>query len=482
MFRMIVNDTPLVSSVADSYFVNINGDRWRNDATFLTTLRALISPRMSREESIILRFGDLTTPTGRINPDAFTSDGDGRIDVWSLNGSTEDNMKCMSEIKSSFGKSDDGWHLLEKVSDFFRKSFYVLCFINPRTKSVCLFVDNMDARRMHYLQCATLAFLPWYFNQESGISEIEMELIESLREKTPDKYNACVAKIAAQYDFRTQKIRNLLSGFETRFEQIECEQVRQNIRDIISRLEDLNTRIGDYLRSKAEMEIKLLGLETKIQQESSDDSEIMEYFLCNNNLVLEEVTDRSMIFSCMGYAEYFDEDMAKQVIDNRRSYIYRPNGRACNNYIPEDDMKRLMYAIFINQTVRLKLCASYRFELNGSVQALSGHNYGYEFRECTPNTHTDRYSCMGNYQRTINELLRDHNYIGAIEQCVASCCSLNFGDSTVMQEFMRRLYGISDYHVNIRCIELPDGEIVEPKEAIAWLKEWEGESVNEQAD
>ena len=482
MFRTIINNTPLVSNVADSYFLNINGDRWRNDVTFLTTLRALISPRMSREESITLRFRDLTTPTRLTSPDAFTSDGDGQIDIWSFNGSTEDNMKCMSEIKSSFGKSNDGWYLLEKVSDFFRKSFCVLCFINPRTKSVCLFVDNMNAQRMHYLQCAAPAFLPWYFNRESGISELEMKLIESLRERTPDKYNACIAKIAVQYDFRTQKIRNLLSGFETRFEQVECEQVRQTIRDIISKLEDLNARAGSYLRSKAEMEIKLLGLETKIQQESSDDSEIMEYFLCNNNLVLEDVTERRMTFSCMGYAEYFDEDMAKQIIDNNRSYVYRPNGRLCNNYIPENDMRRLMYAIFINQTVKLKLCASYSFALDGSVQALSNHTYGYEFQECTPNTHTDRYSCMGNYQRTINELLKNHNYIGAIEQCVASCCSLNFSDSTVMQEFMRRLYGISDYHVNIRCIELPDGRVVKPKEAITWLKEQEGESVNEQTD
>lgn len=83
---------------------------------------------------------------------------------------------------------------------------------------------------------------------------------------------------------------------------------------------------------------------------------------------------------------------------------------------------------------------------------------------------------MGNYQRAINELLKNHNYIGAIEQCVASCRSLNFADSTVMQEFMRRLYGLSDYNVNIRCIELPDGRVVEPKEAIVWLKEQEGEN------
>ena len=65
-----------------------------------------------------------------------------------------------------------------------------------------------------------------------------------------------------------------------------------------------------------------------------------------------------------------------------------------------------------------------------------------------------------------------NDYIGAIEQCSASCKSLNFNDSPVMQEFMRRMYGISDYqdNINTRCIELPDGTVVTPVDAINWLK------------
>ena len=79
---------------------------------------------------------------------------------------------------------------------------------------------------------------------------------------------------------------------------------------------------------------------------------------------------------------------------------------------------------------------------------------------------------MGNYKQTINTLLQNHNYIAAIEQCAASCRSLNFGDSTVMSEFMKRIYGMSDRQsrVNMRCIELPNGSVVYPKEAIEWLK------------
>ena len=70
-------------------------------------------------------------------------------------------------------------------------------------------------------------------------------------------------------------------------------------------------------------------------------------------------------------------------------------------------------------------------------------------------------------------LLRQRNYIGALEQCIASCKSLNFGDSAVMGEFMKTMW--SNGSVS-RCIELPDGPVVKPNEAIRWLEEQEAQN------
>lgn len=496
MFKSVINSTPLVSDAANSFFQNVGGDYFQRDATFLSTLRALVAPRMKNGERIELSFSESSYTVDNVRNNnvravlnAITNNShaingyEGQIHIHNFVSNTQDdNYVCLELVKSSFEQQYDGWHRLGKVTDFFRKTFYVLCFINPEKKSVYIFADKMDVRKMHYLQCSIFAFLPWYFDPTEGVTELEMELINSLREKKSDKYEDCIARIASQYDFRTSKIRNLLNGFETRFERRECERVRSDIQSYINTINSLNEQIGEYLRYKAEKEIRLLGLETKIERGVSEDSEIMEYFLCNNKLVLEQVDDRYMVFSCMDYLTYFDEDMAKQMIDNPRSYVYRPNGRMCNNYIQEEDMKKLMYAIFIDQTLRIKFCSSYKFELDGNVSALEHHNYGYEFRECTPNPHIDGYRCMGNYQRAINELLRNNDYIGAIEQCIASCKSLNFADSIVMKEFMSRLYGISDYHVNTRCIELPDMRVVTPTEAVEWIKSQEPQEESQERE
>lgn len=484
MFKQVIRSTQLTTSEANSFFQHIVGESFQGDVSFLSTLRALVAPRMKEGEYVSLSFCSssysvenlksvTTTRAVRAACDYLDDIDDGCIIIHNFaHSSMESNNAWMELMKSTFTSVHPGWHRLEKVTDFFKKAFYTLCFINPDKKSVVVFVDNMDIRKMHYLQCSIFAFLPWYFDPKLGVSKPEMELIESLRGKDSVRYEDCIAKIAEQYDFRTAKIRMLLAGFETRYEHIECEDMRREIMNCIEHINRLNAQIGEFLTVKNNHEIRLLGLETKIAN-SSEESEIMDYFLCNDKLVLEHVDNDSMVFVVKTYLEYFDEDLAERVIENENSYVYKPNGRGCNNIIPAEDMRMLMTALFIDQKLRIKLCAAYRFNMRGGVSALSNYGFGAECRDYTPNTHIDRYSCLGNYARAINELLSRHDYIGAIEQCMASCKSLNFNDSPVMGEFMRRMYGISDYRGNVRCIELPDGTVVTPIDAIKWLKSQE---------
>jgi hypothetical protein len=260
----------------------------------------------------------------------------------------------------------------------------------------------------------------------------------------------------------------MLSGFETRYERVEYENVKKEIESLDALVMEHNNTIGSILAKKNDRLTMLLGLERKIA-ESDGDSEIMEYFLCNNRLYLDGVTDTDMYFTVSDYLEYFDKDMAEGAINNRRSYVYK-DGAQTYTGVSADKMKMLMTELFVAEEprLRIKMCAAYRFNLNGSVSAMGHHCYGYEFGDCMPNPHIDRYSCMGNYVRTINQLLSNRNYIGALEQCVASCKSLNFGDSPVMEWFMQTMWGNGD---NNRCIELPDGRVVKPNEAINWLEE-----------
>ena len=481
MFRQIMSDTPLTNEVADLYFNNIVGNSYNNDMSFVATARALIAPRMKEGDSLTIVFGASNYSKSRLesesrtrNIDSVNRGGENTVYIHDFKSPREeDNDAWMDYIEEHLTKAYPEYKKLDKITLFFKKVFRVTCFVCPEKKSVLLYTTKLRVSYMHYLQCGMLAFLPWYFNKEEGISEQEMELIESLRMKSSQKYLECLQIFASKYDFRATYIQSKLKGFETRFEKQVLADEKMRWENLMSEIKTLNERINDRLKSKAHTEAKILGLETKIAN-GEGENEIMDYFIANKRLNLIDCNDRYIRFTVKDYLEYWDEDMAESMINSKRSYMYR--------YVKDmtkEEAEKMYRAVFLDEEIKIKFCGCYTLEFGGNVSTPRNWHFGEEYKDAMPNVHTDRYECLGNYQRIINEFLSNNDYLSAIEQCVASCKSLNFGDSTVMDSFMMELFEQGDGRNN-RCFELPTGEIVDPKGVVKYLNEKEAK--DEQAD
>lgn len=489
MFRNAIVDTPFTGSLPDSVFHRITGSDFRGDYSLISTLRALVFPRMQQEDTIRFRYKEISFSKGEIEQNhhdvilrcavsvakgvPFSGNS---IYLFNTVSYDDANAAIMDIAEKHFVTySGNKFTKVEKLTEYYRKFFRIYCFVNPEIKTTVIFTDGIDLRRFHFLQIALPVMLPWYFPAEAGVSDQEKAIMESLRERTPDSYLAALAAAAEKYDFRSMKIKNELGSFENRFLEQEEESVRREIDGYMSQVQDHEENIAALMRRHYNANIRLLGIQTKLAQ-GDGTSEIVNYFIRNRNLSLVSVDNSQLTFDCKGYLTYFDEEGVRRYINNKRSVMYSISDR-----IPDSDIALLMKALFLDQRLRMKFCARYVFDLRGSVMACSGVDYGAEFNDCTPNPHIDRFSCLGNQERAINERLREHDYIGAIEQCISSCVSLNFADGTVIGEFMRRIYGASNRRVNIRCIELPDGRTVAPVEAIQWLKEQDEQKETQEA-
>lgn len=476
MFKTDIIDTPFTTENANTFFQNITGNKYRNDNSFLATLRALLAPRIKEEDNINLCFDrsqydenqlrsvDAKTAVGAMVSTDVSSRG--TIYIHNLNNSADANAIAFSYLREKFADVFPGFAVLERITAFYQKAFEVLCFINEEQKSVAIFVDRLDNKKLHYLQCSILAMMPWYFDKEVGITAQEMDLIKSLRENKPDAYLEALAKMVKQYDFKTEKIKKLLAGFDTKIDRITLERLKSKARDYDDNINYYHDQIGELLKTKDDIMIRIMGLSCRINEKGDDDSEIMQYFLCNRSLYLNSVGDDYIEFSVKSPITYFDPDMAESVINNERSYVYHHVDRS--NY---ENIKKLLLEVFSTDDPRLHIitCAAYRLVLHKTIDAISNWHFGADFNDAIPNMHIQRYSCLGNYEQVIDELVRSGDYIGGIEQCVASCKSLNFSDSTVMEAFFKCLF--TGNGGNNRCIELPDGSIVDYMGAIQWLNE-----------
>lgn len=475
MFRNAISSTPYTTADANDLFNNkIYGDGFNGDYTFLSTLRALVYSRMQEDDTLRLRFkassytqSDVRTYAADRMFSAMigsTDSFDNSLIVHNLKGSADDNEACMNLFDQKFCETFSGFIPVDKVAAFYQKSFDVRCFVDPERKASIIVVKNLDLRRMHYLQCSILAVLPWYLDPSKGVTELEMELIRSMRENTSDPYMECLRKMIKEYDFRTARIKNLLRGFETRADRDRMQALEAEMSSLREQIRDYNRYIGDFYNQITEKSVIYNGLAQKIESGEVGDSEIMDYFMCNSRLDLRAVDNHTMVFVVKDFLEFFDEDAAERYIANQNSFVYSNRRR-----ISKDDMKKFMTAVFLDRTLKIRMCAAYQFDLGGNVRAKSYYDFGGDYADSMPNPHINRYGCLGNYERAINEILSRQDYVGAIEQCVASCRSLNWHDSTVMNEFMRIINGTSDNGFNNICVELPDGRIVDPEVAIAWL-------------
>ena len=480
MFRNAINDTPFLGTLPDSVFSRVCGQAFRGDYSFISTLRALVFPRMPEEDGISFSYKEIALSKADVERNhkdvimqhilSVRRGGymmAGTIQLYNTcNSNSESNKATLDAVEKNFpGFVGGNFVKVERLTEYYKKIFRVLCYINQETKTTVVFTDNIDLRRFHLLQVAIPVMLPWYFPPEAGVTDQEKAILESFNEKTPDSYMAALNAAAEKYDFRTMKIKNELGNFENRFLEREAQNARNNLDQYLSAVRELEDMIASKMKLYYDEDIRLAGIQAKIAA-GDGTSEIVSYFIRNRNLSLISVERNRLIFECKGYLSYFDEEGVKRNLNNRNSVVYYASDR-----IPVDDIEMLMKAIFLDQKLRMKFCASYIFDLSGYVRANSHATYGSEFNDCMPNPHIDEYSCLGNYERVINEYLRKHDYVGAIEQCISSCMSLNFADSTVISEFMRRISGSSSSRVNSRCIELPDGSVVSPREAIQWLKD-----------
>lgn len=490
MFSNILRTTALVNENADPCFEGAiegtalgGGDSsFRGDVVLLSAMRAVLDKRRG-DHRVFLTYinqycsgSDSNGAIARKVIDNVSFDEPGLLTVMGL-GLNNDRCKddLFQEITARVTENCDGWIEVPAVREYFLKSFPLQCFVNVEKKSALLVAGNLTVTRVHLLALAIPVVLPWYFGEDNKCTEAEKAVLRACTQTSSEPFEAAIEAIAKDYDFKTAKIRRVLSGIETRFVRNKAQSTREEIEQLRSNLEDYYRRISDALREIDDKGFYLIGLESKIAEGVRDeDSEIMQFFLHNDHIDLVSCGDREIRFICTGYLNDFDEDTAEDVIKNRFSVLYR-NTRVLN----KDDLFRFYKAVFMDRTIKIRTCAAYRVMLQGSVSGMGGYNFPESYNRYFPNPHIQGHSCTGGYGRDATKALEKQDYVTALNICCMSVCNMNFRDGTVMGTLADHLF--SDNGWNRKCVELPDGTVVKPEEAVKWLKEQENAKKEEEA-
>ena len=471
MFNKKITDTIFTSEAAERLFSNTSA-HYAPDATFLTTLRILLQHRLPQNHSVSITckplYLSLNELTGATTSQAFT---------WFLQDAPLHPRETAHHIHIVYTTSPEvGAKMLEIVNThagtgrylmqdftaqedlhiFYARKVKARFLTHESRRSTIIFAERLKPKQFHALQMMMPKYLPELF-ANIPLNPNELKLLKSLGNKSATEYENIVARFANAIDMRAEVIRTKLAGFETIFERMRIDELKQEIAKHQRDYQRYMELARDTYQLTQERTYTLAGFENVVTQ-ISQDSELMEYFMCNKNLTIIKVKGTAIELVVHGYGDVYDLEAFQQYAPNHRGYMYQ------GSQIPPEQMEKLYNAIFQEGIYKLRICAAFRVDIRDGIKALQQYPFPPESKTYFPNPHIQHFACIGNYAARFQEYIQNRDYVGAIDQAVVSARNINFYDSTVMARFAESLSRTA-----IKCIEAPDG-ILTPQEAIAQLE------------
>lgn len=482
MFKEAVMSTALSDGYAESalgFVANTQyGFGYETDLSLTSTLRALLKDRIKEGEQVCGWWGKVDNYMSTGGDDAvwrninrLINTGKNVINIVSVDSNPDKVFAVVDKKVADLGT----YKKIEKVTAFFRKNFRVSCFVNESQWNTMLFVEGLDIRKFHFIQCCITLYLPWYFKPEEMLKDDELRLVKSLTGNSIDEYVAAIQTIADGFgDLRSYAIDRMLKGFERRIYKRKGDDLRQSIASLDRDIERYKDAIAELIQRRRNKTVELFGWDHMQQTADERDAELRNYFINNQHVDLAEVGNR-LTFTTRGHLSFWEDDALESILAYDRSSLYTQGSAEFS----AEDRKRLAIAIFRDRKIKIRICSAYYIDMDdSSMDGIRGYDYPSSYATYMPNPHIDRYKCIGEYARVFSECLEENNYTMAVDQAIVSGMSLNLYDGAVFTDLFERMFGRMSKR---KYLELPDGSIVDTRGAIDFLNnETEGE--NEQAD
>ena len=474
MFSKPLCDITLAGDLAERVFHNIRCDSFNGDETFQATLRALLLPRVGKDEIVVTRstanFEAAAIRTAGLFAVVNASIGSfdrGCLHICSVGSSREEDRLAMFEclddqekgFVASFPKFMEMVDIRRFVTDVMNARFY----INEETKTTVVYVDKLNMKKWHFLQVFIPRYFLWYF-KEAPYTEEEKVLLMSLGNRSSSNYERLIEEAAARFDLRSYLIDEVVGGIERRSREAQLENIDRNISEARQEINHLMERYSSWLDRLDDLNVRRIGV-IDIINNATDDSELVEYFKMNKSLEPLSSNDTRLEFIVKTLLDSWDPELFESMVNKDTSSLYRGYGIGIDAFKPVETRRKFFNAIFSDEPkLRIKLCGYYRLDMRGDSTSREGYHYPRSCHDRLPNPHLQKFNCLGNHRRVINDYLRKGDAVSAIEQCIASCKSLNLTEPQTFTYFFEKLFNTQE-----NVIELPDHSSVSPEQALEWL-------------
>ena len=483
MFPDIVTTTELTTDLAAQVFPNINEEaNPLGDVSLLSVLRVFLPSRLPEGVGVLIRHGTIVRPSSNYEALAEGAGGNDATNVLrivNLIGGKEETHGFLNGLTKEEVLKEHFPGYVEDValSNFAAQNKIGAKFLlNSEKKTTLVIISNMGARLFHFICCVCPRFFPWYFNDapEHKLTDEEKAVCNLMLKTNSDDFTNWINNYAKRFDFRSVRIRNILKGFETKADRAMMERLKTEKNEYMEKISRHTNAIADCYQSINVADLQINSLLEKISSGESSDGEFMQYVLRNEHVDIVACNDMTLRLVISTTLSNFDPDIFNRYFGTRSSVLFEnPDTGRDYDGMSHENWKLFLKAAFEDEVIRIRSVAAYEVNFErGTVRGLQGYSFGDKYKTYLPNFHIQNYSCLGGNEAMIAACASKRDFVGVLEGCCASAANINFADQTVFRRFAKALCAENC----ARVVELPNGGLATPREAVAWLKEQEGKS------
>lgn len=455
MFSSRLEDekTLVLSRELQGEFSNIVGlGTFRGDNFALAVARLFLKPRMQPDEIVTIRVDDMRT-------DTFADE------IFLNNTVTFCTRERIADVDFRLNNSrlTDEWEEFEnKELDLIETqlSITIRIFRNKEKKNTIIVTNAYDYGVWHCIVSFFNIFCPWYIEE---LTDAELKFATSLLKKNATTRTVCEMMDLMVYDMvdvDAAKKKYYLNGYENKLRRIQREKFADQMKSTRQMIGQLMQELRQLYKNYETNSLIVSAIDNSTAEDSN---ELMNYFLYNKNVSVESGDENGYImYVITGYMSLFDPEVAKEYINNPNSLMYA-KGTAYG--LAEEKIRNLMTEIFINSTIKVRMCSAWELCLGSGVSPIRSYPYSKRYKNYLPNPHLDLYGCMGGWQSTVEESCEKLDYVFTVDTTCAENGNLNLNDTIVFGRFLEKLFS-----KDIRVLELPTGDIVDYIDAIKWME------------
>ena len=377
------------------------------------------------------------------------------------NGDVEYLMKNVNypmaiiEITDNFTSIDphvDGWVTYDSspfyLNRYLSQTVRTKVYANVEKQRVIALVDKRVTHVwVQAFESMLWGVLPWYYPSKSdeiiaffkSLSIGNKEVSEEDAKRILIKY---VNDAAAKLNFRDMRLHKLLDGIAdvARQSQIAAqksnvEQTSRNIENYMRELEKLYGQLEQYTTLLNSLE----------NQEPNKDNSVFSFFNSHKNTSVISVVGDTIKYGVDDTLEFYDEDEAKKLLDNR-------NGWAVRNF--SESLLKYIKAILLEKRGILRVSATFMLTNMSIVSPRKGE---YPVNDSMPNPHIYFHACSGGNGQYYSKYAKSGDWDLGVEQSISATKNWSVGDSTVGNEMFRWIGN----NETVPCIYVSDGSPIE---------------------